>query len=90
MVDQDSRGPADEQGGKMGPPTNPLAWLTPKASIFPIRIATNRSTPRIPASVSTVSSWALPVNRVSGRATPISPKMAPPIVEEFHLTTAAP
>ncbi len=67
--------------GKIGPPMNPLAWLTPKVSIFPMSRAISRPSPRVPASESTVLSWSLPVNRVSGSATPTSPKIAPPSVD---------
>ena len=46
--------PPMNSDGKMGPPTNPLAWLTAKVSILAIRMATTKPNPRVPASVSTV------------------------------------
>ena len=36
--------------GKMGPPMNPLPWLTAKVSIFAIKMATSKPRPRVPAS----------------------------------------
>src|SRR4029453_3014921 len=48
--------PPMNREGKMGPPTNPLPWLTAKLSIFAIRMATSKPNPRVPASVSTVLS----------------------------------
>ena len=66
--------------GKIGPPMKPLPMLTAKARIFANRIATRRPRPRVPASCKTLLSWSLPVNRVSGNATPMRPNTAPPNV----------
>ena len=70
--------PPMNSDGKMGPPTKPLPWLTAKVSIFAMRVATSRPKPRVPAPASAVLSWSLPLNMVSGRATPTIPKINPP------------
>jgi hypothetical protein len=48
--------PPMNREGKMGPPTNPLPWLTAKVSILAMRMAMSRPNPRVPASLSTVLS----------------------------------
>ena len=67
--------------GKIGPPTKPLPMLTAKVRIFASKIATRRPRPRVPASCKTLLSWSLPVNRVSGNATPMKPNTTPPSVD---------
>ena len=66
--------------GGIGPPTNPLPWLTAKVSILAIRMAASRPTPRVPPPVRTIVSWSLPENIVIGRATPTIPNTTPPSV----------
>src|SRR5271166_5353743 len=69
--------PPMNSDGKIGPPTKPLPWLTAKVSIFAMSVATTRPRPRVPAPLSTVLSWSLPLNMVSGSATPTIPKTTP-------------
>jgi hypothetical protein len=42
--------------GNIGPPMNPLAWLTAKVKIFAITMAASRPAPSVLASLSTVLS----------------------------------
>ena len=73
--------PPMNSDGNIGPPMNPLAWLTAKVKIFAITMAASRPAPSMLASLSTVLSWALPVKSVSGSATPTTPNSTPPSVD---------
>ena len=64
-----------------GPPMKPVASQSANTRIFANTTAINRPAPSAAPSSITVVSASVPVNSVSGSATPTSPNATPPIAE---------